>query len=246
MSDIRWRKKDTEELKRKVRNYNAKINRLIKKNYNGELVPAKLKFKDVKNKIENRMEYKEQIQLINALTKRGSEESVKTKRGAVIPKFELEQTKIKVKKINKDRKKRKEAYEKTPPTDRNKSLGETAEHYRDMNVNKIRPKKFNWENMSKKDFEMYKKSLYEYDEKQQEKEQQYRDNFYKAMEASLNDEQFEQLKKIIDLIPSNKLVEKFYTDINMKIDFFYEPTEQQLKFEEIIESWKSVQEEGGY
>jgi len=249
MGNIRWLKKDEQLLKKKVRNNNAKIKRLMDKNYNIDMLPEKLSLKTEREKAKQgtRKQFKEQVKLVDEVLKRGSEDiAVKSDRGLSIPKFKFNQIEIKRKAINRERKKEKLKYEKEHPTDRNKPLGGTVGDYRDMNVNKLKPKVFNWEHMSKKDFQMFNRTLYEYGESKNEKDEKYRANFYKAMENHLSEEQFSNLKKILDLVPTDKLINKYFTDINMGIKFAYEPLEQQAIYEESIDSWNSVVMEGGY
>ena len=247
MSDIRWRKKDTEELKRKVKNYNAKIARLMKKNYNQDLLPEKLKYKDLKESIKTRSDFKEQIKLANELTKRGSEETVKSTRGLTLPKFTIKQTKIKIAKINKERKKKKEDLEKIQKTDRNKPIDKTGEKGKDIGVNLIHPKKFNFENMSKKEWEMFIKTV----DKQVRKDDEITDaryvkHLFLAIDANLSPNQADKLKELISLIPNNKIVEKYYTDRNMTIDFYYGESDQDDKFKIQYDAWESYAKENGY
>lgn len=218
----------------------------MKKNYSIELLPDKVNYEAVESKINTRKQLNDTITMMKVFTERGSEETVKSTRGLVIPKFKIKQTQIKVKQINRERRKERKKFESMPTTDRNKVIEQGKIDYKEHMLGGLQPKHFNYKNMSKKDFEMYQKTLGEYDKKETEKLELYRKNYYKAMKNQLTAKQFEKLKKTLDKIPSQVLTEKYYTDLNMSIDFYYELLDGEVKFKEMIKAWNSVKKEGGY
>lgn len=241
---IRWRKKDEILLRKKIRNYNAKIDRLRKNNnFQNNLLPEKLKYKDVKNNINERRDFKTQLSLINALTKRGSEKIYKSTRGLQVPQFEIKQNKIKEREINRKRDIQIKRYKEMGITDRNKSLGfdteDTAMHLNDL----IRHKKYNYKNKSKNEYEAYKNSLKEYNITIEQLNERYRENLYKSIESGQSGytpEQIEKLKSLLDKIDTQTIVDKYYTDINMNITFNYELSENEGKFETYFDAWVEV------
>lgn len=243
---MRYSKKDEEKLKKKVRNYNAKINRLKKKGYDENLLPQKKKLKEEREKAKHgeRKDFNNLLKSVNSFLSRGSEELVKTKRGLQLPKFKIAEIKTKLRKVNNERKKQREKYKSIEITDRNKTGVQGMINERSMNINKLEDKHFNFKNMSKKDFEYFEKTLNnEVNTKLDEKNRRYRENYYKAMEKAFSKEQFENLKNVVDKISTDKLVEKYYTDVNMDIDYYYDETEQEIKYEEILNAWNDVYKE---
>ena len=75
---IRWSEADDKEFKRVVKNYNAKINRLAKKDpKNAKSLPAKITSKDItqlKELIGNRQEFNRELNSLKRFSNKGSED----------------------------------------------------------------------------------------------------------------------------------------------------------------------------
>lgn len=237
---IRWRKKDEIELKNYIKKYNSKINRELKKGTEKELLPEKLSFKNLKNRIVDRVDYKREISLITDFTKRDSMKIEKTNRGGQIPLWLKRQTETKLKQINKVRRKQRKIYESLPVTDRGEEISKQNEFFKDNNLSRFNDKKVSWENKSKKDIIAFKESLKEYDVTKQEKDKLYRENYYKSVENGYSPEQAKKLKKLLDEIDTDYIVTKYYTDINMNINFNYDESDRDIRYQEIINAWKKV------
>lgn len=238
---IRYTKKDEIKLKKLVRNYNNKINRLNKKGLDANYIPSKLKLKNERELIKNgeRIDFNERIKYYESFLKRGSEKLVKSNRGLVLPKYEIDQVNIMLKKINRNRRKRKKAYENEPLTDRNKKINQAnKEMLKNLSVNELKDKKFNFKNKSKKDYEKFKNSLSEYYQTQEERNKLYRENYYKAINTVFNIDQSEKIIKVLDELSTDTIVDKYYNDINMDIDFVYEPSELSLIYKDTLNAWK--------
>lgn len=238
---IRYTKKDEINLKKLVRNYNNKINRLNKKGFDTNFIPQKLKLKDERKLIKSgeRIDFKDRIKYYESFLKRGSENLVKSNRGLVLPKYEIDQVNIMLKKINRIRRKTKKLYKEEPLTDRNKNINQANKSLlKNLSINELKDKKFSFKNKSKKDYEKFKKSLAEYYETQEERNKKYRDNYYKALENVFSEDQSNKIKNVLDKLETDVIINKYYTDINMDIDFVYEPSEQNLLFKETLNAWK--------
>jgi len=76
--NIRWKKSDEEELKRVIRNYNAKINRLAKKNpAMKNALPEKILSRDyneLKNMIVTRKDFNRELNALKRFSNKGSED----------------------------------------------------------------------------------------------------------------------------------------------------------------------------
>ena len=116
-SKIRWRERDTEQLARKVKNFNAKLTRLAKKDPSlKEILPDRVSVKDLKGDITNRQEYNRVIKALSAFTEKGAEEIVTGKSGVTTTKWQLQQVKKAVAIENRRRKKEAERLGAAPVT----------------------------------------------------------------------------------------------------------------------------------
>lgn len=129
MSNIRWRDKDKTELKRVIKNFNAKIDRQIKKDpKNQRIMPEKVKFSDLEKFIETRNDYKSEIEMMKRFTKRGAEKPVDIPTGVTMvtttqwQKSEMERM---TRKANKEREKNRQAVLNTELESRGEKLGYT-------------------------------------------------------------------------------------------------------------------------
>lgn len=82
---IRYDKKLNNQLKRIVKNYNAKINRLAKKD--GYILPSRSSLKSIKSKFKNRSDLKRLMKNMMEFNKRGGESMIKVK-GREIPRYQ--------------------------------------------------------------------------------------------------------------------------------------------------------------
>lgn len=240
MASIKWRKKDEISLKKKVKSYNSKIARELKKGTSTELLPEKVSFKELKKKVATRKDFNREMDLLDDFTTRYAMNVTKTSRGGLVPNWLRKQTETKVKEINKRRAEQRKIYENTEVTDRNKPLGVQAKEFKEKNLAQFNPKKVNFDNMSRKDIEAFKKGLIEYDITKQQKDNLYRENLYKSIENTYSEEQARKLKNILDKLDTDTIVGKYYTDINMDIDFNYDPNEANLRYGELFNAWSDV------
>ena len=116
-SKIRWRERDTQQLAKKVKNFNAKLTRLEKKNPAlKEILPDRVSVKDLRGDITNRQEYNRVIKALSAFTEKGAEEVVTGKSGVTTTKWQLQQVKKAVAIENRRRKKQADTLKTAPVT----------------------------------------------------------------------------------------------------------------------------------
>jgi hypothetical protein len=240
---MRWRKKDESTLRKKVKNYNSKINRLKKKGYDETLLPEKLNFKELRENLNDRRLFNNQVKIMDAMTKRGSEQTVKSDRGLVLPKFTIEEVKIKLSDINRERRKRKKEYEGKGFTDRNKKIPNTEQVKNSMNTKELKNKYFKFKNKSKNDFEMFKRTLNEYGDTVGQRNKDYRRNYYYSIFSNYTKEQSADIINVLEQLDNNTLVDKYYTDRNMDIKYNYEKSNNDKRFKVLKDAWKSVVKE---
>ena len=114
-SKIRWRERDTQQLAKKVKNFNAKLTRLAKKNPAlKEILPDRVSMKDLRGDITNRQEYNRVIKALSAFTEKGAEEVVTGKSGVTTTKWQLQQVRKAVALENRRRKKQADVLKTAP------------------------------------------------------------------------------------------------------------------------------------
>lgn len=124
---IRWKQSDNEELARVVRNFNAKISRIEKKNPELKVaLPDKISVKQLKELINTRQDLKRELNSLRRFSKRGSEEIVVYGDYNIkVTKWQKSEMKRRVAVINRRRKARKEEIEQLEMTSRGESVGYT-------------------------------------------------------------------------------------------------------------------------
>lgn len=130
---IKWRESDSKELKRVVRNYNAKITRLAKKNPQIEnVLPEKVSVAQMKELINTRQDLKRELNALKRFSKRGAEEIVivpNTDYNLKITKWQKTEMNRRIGVINRKRAKRLDELSKIEMKSRGKKLGYTKEQF---------------------------------------------------------------------------------------------------------------------
>lgn len=124
---IRWKQSDNQELARVVRNFNAKISRLEKKNPELKVaLPDKVSVKQLKELINTRQDLKRELNSLRRFSKRGAEEVITYGDYNIkVTKWQKTEMKRRVAVINRRRKARKEEIEAYEMSSRGESLGYT-------------------------------------------------------------------------------------------------------------------------
>lgn len=126
---IRWTESDSQELAKAVRNFNAKVSRLNKKNPQMKSVlPEKITIGQLKEIINTRQDLKREINTLKRFSKRGAEEIVDvpgTDYNLKITKWQRTEINRRVGIINRRRKKRLDEIQETEVESRGEKLGYT-------------------------------------------------------------------------------------------------------------------------
>lgn len=236
---IRWRKKDEVLLKKKVQNFNNKVNRLnAKKDYKG-VVPEKINYKDYKKSITNRKQFNILTKDLELFTKRGSERIVQTNKINVgISEYQQKVIERKLKIINKERRKLSKKLENLPRTNRGKEI--STPRNIDHAMEQLEDKKFNFNWMKKGALKEFIKDLdkFEYDDKK--REEQYRDSLMKAYRNDMTDKEYSEIEKLFEGIDTDTLIVNYYKDDVLNIGFWYEETNREVKVRAIIQGWNEI------
>lgn len=127
---IRWRDSDRDELRKAVKNFNAKITRLEKKNpQQKNALPERVSVREIENLITSRNDLKRELSSLRRFTKRGAEELVDvpdSEYNLKITKWQKKEMNIRTGVINRRRKQRYDAIKDIEMSSRGEELGYTV------------------------------------------------------------------------------------------------------------------------
>lgn len=224
---IRWREQDIKQITNLVRQFNAKITRIEKKFPEIEsYLPERINKQMLMGKIETRQDYNRVVNSYKRFMRKGAEAPIMNKQGLQVTLWEKREMQIATATINR---KRSMQRKKADVSTEKGTMGSIEK----MN---LLPKKFNFESMGYEAFQKFKETV----EKQimsnyyKEKDELYKANYIKALENIFG--KGNKLIPIVNKISSKRLVQLFYEDPNMQIDFIYDPIEIESVFEILEET----------
>ena len=127
--NIRWKPDDQQELRRVVKNFNAKISRLEKKDpQNASALPERVTVKQMKDLISTRQDLNRELNSLRRFSKRGAEDLVvapENKYNLKFTKWQKEEMNRRVAVINRKRKRKLKEFSEIQLTSRGEKLGYT-------------------------------------------------------------------------------------------------------------------------
>jgi len=230
-SKIRWKDEDKLELQRVIKNFNAKINRVTKKSpHLVNALPSKIKLKDTLTSIETRADLNRKLNEIKRFSRKGVEEVVVSPTGLALTKYEIKETKLKVRIVNQKRAKK------------IKELGLSVEkgNVGQVEYQNLQPKKFTT-NKTEMEWDKFVKSA--------EREIQsrfditlmeiYQNNYIKGLSDNFNGDTSELQKKLNKIDPKT-FFELAMSDPRTNIKSQYDEVDNDLLLEVINETWDSL------
>lgn len=229
MPPIKWREQDVDLLRKQIRNFNRKVDRLMKAG-SPEVkaaLPPKMSMKTARAQISTRAEYNKTLKSISRFTERGSEQLIKTKGGVVAPKFEIKDIQARLRSINAQRKKRLEKLPPIPPGNI-PMMGRVAREQLSPkeSLGKIKPE----------GYEKYKRGIYKQSAPDYYKEgdKLYKENYLKAFRDNLGEEGAKIVEKIIS---ENFTDEEFFLasieNTKLYIGYIYDAIEAEIRRQDI-------------
>ena len=228
---IKWRLQDRKTLGKTVKNFNAKITRLEKKHPElKEFLPKKVSVKDLKNNIETRQDFNRELRSLQRFSKKGAEKPVISKTGITTTVWEKKEVGYKVALLNRKRKAERERAEVSTEKGTMGTIENASLQPKKYDINTIEPS--SWERF-KKNVEKQIKSSY-FDEKKELYKQNYIKGFINVFGGGFIIGFDSVLQKLKD-IPADELVDLYYNNPVMELDFIYDPLEYNQKFTSIQE-----------
>ena len=152
--NIRWRENDTRELRRVIKNFNAKVNRLHKHHPElGTLIPEKINFDNAVNEIKTRADFNRYVNKHSRFTRKGSEEVVTSSRGAIAIKWEVNEFSINQRAENLRRANTLKRIGEKQVTIGGKDTGAKRKEMGRIKQNEVKKSKKKFKNMSQKEWE---------------------------------------------------------------------------------------------
>lgn len=225
--NIKWRNKDKTRLSNTVQQFNAKITRTLKKNPElAPYLPERLTVQGLRDKIQTRQDFNREINSARRFLKPGAETPVTSATGIRTTRWKKQEVGINVGVINR---RRKRELKKMNPTTEKGTMGSIRE-------NNLRPKKYDIDKIKASDWDMFVYGV----EKQimsgytAQKNELYKQNFIKAVETAFSSKGTE-IVEMAQSIPADILVELYYNDPVLQVEFIYNPLEMQIKIDNIVE-----------
>lgn len=203
--NIRWNNSDVAELNRVVKNFNAKLNRLAKKNpQTKNVLPDKISAAQLKELINTRQDLKRELNALKRFSKRGAEEIIEVPENDYnlkITKWQKTEMNRRIAIINRRRKDRLERLANIEATSRGESLGYKRS---DIGMGKateisLSPMNAFTRRMNQRDLKMKWKGIMVESQSDYftEKDYRLRDNYIKALTENFN---INDVQDIIDEI----------------------------------------------
>lgn len=240
-SNIRWKSSDEKELSRVVKNYNAKINRLLKKDPElQEFLPRRVSKKELKEMIVTRQDLKRELNSLKRFSRRGSEEIIENDVGLKLTKYQKREIDIQVRTINRLKSKRREELLSLEETSQNKKTGNKVNMFGNIDeLQMLEPLHYDFKKMDKRNFDHFIKGLKDYNEWILNKDKILRQNYIDALYEQLGDNlQTRALAEKLENMSLQNFVNKFYSDREADISFIYDPLGSLTKIEILMDVWE--------
>lgn len=231
---IKWRDSDNQELAKVVRNFNAKINRLAKKNPQMKnALPEKISVRELKELIKTRQDLKREMNSLRRFSKRGSEELVTVPNSDYnlqVTKWQKVEMNRRVGIINRRRAKRLEEMENIELKSRGKSLGYTKGQLGMGRAERVALSPMNafYRTMNRKDLIKRFKAILKESQSSYftEADLRLKENFIKGLEDSYNKNDVKEVVQAIRKMDIKDFLNTFYTE-DSPFEFVYPPTDEQ-------------------
>lgn len=228
-TSIRWTKNQKEKLRRAVQKFNAKITREIKKNPSAvDYLPQKVSVKDLKKDIGTSRDLNLYVKSVERVFRKGALNPVKNNEGVTTTKYQVDEARNKVRRLNIRR-----AYER-------KALGDTRGKGIDRAVEDLAlsPKPFNFKKMNKREWDAFQRNVWKMSRETyiNERDTLYKENYNKALIENMGP-YGEELVDLLEDVDSDIIAQARLENPNLNIDFIYDPIEQNEKNEIIYQDW---------
>lgn len=233
---IRWREQDRRELNRVVTNFNAKINRLIKKNPQlANILPEKVNVSSLKQIINTRQDLNRELNALKRFSKRGAEEIVKVDENDYnlqVTKWQRNEMNRRVGIINRKRKARLEQLQELEMKSRGEALGYTKAQIGMGKATEVSLNPMNafTRRMNQRDLKMKWQSILRESQSDYftQKDFRLRANYIKALEQNFNSNDIKDIISVINDMDISDFLIKFEEE-GGTLEFAYPPNAELME-----------------
>ena len=227
---IKWTRDDAKKTANLVRQFNAKITRITKKNPSiVKALPERMNSQAIQQMYSQltRSDFNRWINSTMRFLKRGADEIVTTNAGVKTTRWQLNEIRYNLQRINAERRKR---MERLQPSTTKGTMGAIKEL-------ELQPRRNLAQNIPTQYWERYVRGI----EKQvlssyaSDRAEQYKRNYLTAMRAALGDQP--ELESILARIPAETVVEAYAQDPDLSIDYLYYEHEIEEAVQNLKEIW---------
>lgn len=219
--NIKWRKQDKQKVTNTVRQFNSKITRLLKKNPALKpYLPDRINAKELTKNIQTRSDFNREINSLGRFLKKGAETPITTDTGLRTTQWQRKEIGYKVASINRQRAAERKRANVSTFTGTMGTIQKNNLEPKQYDFNKIKPS--DWDKFVQNVEKQVKENYFS------EKNELYKQNYMTAISNVFNKEDSSKLLSIIQNIPAENLIDLFYSDPVLQIDFVYDPLEASV------------------
>jgi hypothetical protein len=218
--NIRWTESDKQELRRTVKNFNAKISRLEKKDpQNKNALPEKMTVKALEELIDTRQDLKRELNSLQRFTKRGAEEIIAVPENDYnlkITKWQKEEMTRRTAVINQKRQRRLDALKEVEMKSGGENLGYTVGQFgmgkaEEISLRPMKPfsTKMNTADLKKKFKHILKESQSNYFNR---KDELLRENYIKGLKQNYNEDDVADIIEAIEDMEFNEFYSTYQAE----------------------------------
>lgn len=234
-SKIRWEKSDSDELSRAVKNFNAKLSRLEKKNPEiKNALPERAKVRQLKKMINTRQDLKREINALKRFSKKGSEE-IETygDYNIKVTKWQKNEINRRLPTINKRRKERLDYLEQLDLLSGGEELGYKKGELGMGRLERVdlEPMKGLTKGMSQRDLKAKWSNILKESQSDflRKKDYQCRENYIKGLEENFQEKDIKKMVEKLEKMDIDDFLYTFYSDQNADFDEIYYPNEDEYQ-----------------
>jgi hypothetical protein len=226
---INWRKSDTEKLETYIKRFNAKVYRTRKAHPELADIQPKPILKADKQKLiqeikeKPRAEFNKQLRSMERYGRKGAEKAITSKNGITVSKWELKETKLKYNQIEREKARELKVVENMDVTSQGKKVNLKRAEMGDERVNELKPVDFRFDKVKTPiEWQKYK----DYVDKRTDYAnrmkliESYKENYLKGLDEYGG--YADDIKSLVNSLPADVVVDKFYSEQEASIDFYYE------------------------
>lgn len=236
-SNFQQRENHKSELRRLVRNFNAKLSRIEKKNPAAmEIMPERVKVSELNKKIATWNDYQAITGQLRRFLKKGVEEVQQNAHGERATKYAIQEYKRNQAYENKKKEQRIKKQEETPETKGGKPTGQTkAQMKTKEEVRNLKDTK-TFEDFKPGEFKERAKLFADkrLDSYELEQAKRMQENYIKGL---IREGYSEKLQHLIARVPTEQFVAIVESDVFASFDFIYDEQQLRAKEEQLFLTW---------